>query len=431
MDQNLAISILKSEFLPTVGCTEPGAVALAAAYAAEILNGRIAKIEVTVTPNVYKNSVAVGIPGTGETGLYIAAALGALKRNPENSLAVLADVSSEELAQARELVAAGKVIVNVDKSKECLWIQAKIDCESGWSEVIIRDMHTNVVSIKRNGQEIWLDEQTGSANQPDSKSALLREDVTIVDIVETVGNLPMENIDFLLECVQINVHAAEVGIANKLGMGIGAMYEELLAEGTLANDMSNYAKKITAAAADARMSGELIRVVSCSGSGNHGITCMLPVFAAAKILHSPRESLGRAIALSGLVTVYVKARIGNLSALCGCAVGAATGATAAVTWLMGGDIARIKDAMNNVIANLTGMLCDGGKVGCALKLSTAAGVAIDSAFMALRGIAVPVTNGIIGNSVEQTIENLGKISNPGMVETDRVILEVILGKEAR
>ncbi|EGO65414.1 serine dehydratase subunit alpha family protein [Acetonema longum] len=425
MNHQLLIALLKSEVLPTTGCTEPGAVALATAYAAAALENSPEQIHVTVNPNIYKNGVAVGIPGTGKTGLHIAAALGALKKHPERQLSVLEGVTAEELAQAEEMLRQKAVQVQVDESKAGLWIDLRMTAKNNASRVIIAGSHTNVVQVEYNGQCL-LDRRHAAAEDRVDNRLVLRGDVRIADIVAAIEAIPVDELAFLLDGVTMNLAAAEAGISGKLGMGIGAAYDEMVKNGLLAEDMVIAAKKLTAAAADTRMSGENIKIMSSAGSGNHGITVILPVYAVAGQIHAHQERLIRAIALSHVITVYIKIHTGNLSALCGCAVAAATGASAAIAWLLDGDIRAVEAAMKNMIANLTGMICDGGKVGCALKLSTAAAAAVESALLACRQVVVPSSNGIIADTVERTVENLGKVSNPGMLETDKVILDVML-----
>jgi len=428
MNSNLLISLLKAEVLPTMGCTEPGAVALAAAYASEALQGKFDRIDVVVNSNVYKNGVAVGIPGTGETGLEIAAALGAIKRQSEKQLSVLSEVTREELAQAKAMLVNGSIKVCVDETKSSLWIIVRIAAGSDWSQVIIRDQHTNVVSIEKNGEPIFSKQQKNTSRGIDHRFILRGHEVTVVELIKAVENMPYHELEFLLEGIEMNLLAAKMGIDKKLGMGIGAEFDRMVHVGIVSDDIINYAKTLTAAAADARMSGENVKVMSSAGSGNHGITAILPVYAVAKKIGTSEERLVRAVAMSHLITIYIKIHTGNLSALCGCAVAAATGASAGITWLMGGDASVVESAMKNVIANLTGMICDGGKVGCALKLSTAATVAVESSLLAQQQIVVPITNGIIAYSIEDTIRNLGKVSNPGMLQTDKVIMEVMLAK---
>lgn len=427
MDSRLLITLLKAEVIPAMGCTEPGAVALAAAQAGKVLNKPVDSIEIAVNANIYKNGMAVGIPGTGSTGLEIAAALGAIKQQPEQRLSVLAAVSPEELAGARQLLSEGRVRITVDDDKSNLWICALIKAGADWSRVIITDHHTNIISIEHNG-EVLFSKLTDSARETVDSRQILRGDITIANLIAAVEQIPSQELSFLLDGVEMNLAAARLGSTSQLGMGIGNVFAEMLAQGLVADDIINYAKRLTAAAADVRMSGETVPIMSSAGSGNHGITVILPVYAVAERMSCSRERLAQAIAISHLVTIYIKIHTGSLSALCGCAVAAATGASAAITWLLGEDIVKIEAAMKNVIANLTGMICDGGKVGCALKLSTAAAAAVESALLAQRQIIVPSTNGIIASTIEETIRNLGKISNPGMIETDKVILRVMLAK---
>lgn len=427
MDSRLLITLLKAEVIPAMGCTEPGAVALAAAQAGKVLNKPVDSIEIVVNANIYKNGMAVGIPGTGSTGLGIAAALGAIKQQPEQRLSVLAAVSPEELAGARQLLSEGRVRITVDDDKSNLWICALVKAGADWSRVIIADHHTNIISIEHNG-EVLFSKLTDSARETVDSRQILRGDITIASLIAAVEQLPSQELSFLLDGVEMNLAAARLGSTRQLGMGIGNVFAEMQAQGIVADDIINYAKRLTAAAADVRMSGETVPIMSSAGSGNHGITVILPVYAVAERMNCSRERLAQAIAISHLVTIYIKIHTGSLSALCGCAVAAATGASAAITWLLGEDIVKIEAAMKNVIANLTGMICDGGKVGCALKLSTAAAAAVESALLAQRQIIVPSTNGIIASTIEETIRNLGKISNPGMIETDKVILRVMLAK---
>lgn len=427
MDSRLLITLLKAEVIPAMGCTEPGAVALAAAQAGKVLNKPVDSIEIAVNANIYKNGMAVGIPGTGSTGLEIAAALGAIKQQPEQRLSVLAAVSQEELAGARQLLSEGRVRITVDDGKSNLWICALIKAGADWSRVIIADHHTNIISIEHNG-EVLFSKLTDSARETVDSRQILRGDITIANLIAAVEQIPSQELSFLLDGVEMNLAAARLGSTRQLGMGIGNVFAEMQAQGIVADDIINYAKRLTAAAADVRMSGETVPIMSSAGSGNHGITVILPVYAVAERMNCSKERLAQAIAISHLVTIYIKIHTGSLSALCGCAVAAATGASAAITWLLGEDIVKIEAAMKNVIANLTGMICDGGKVGCALKLSTAAAAAVESALLAQRQIIVPSTNGIIASTIEETIRNLGKISNPGMIETDKVILRVMLAK---
>jgi L-cysteine desulfidase len=282
---------------------------------------------------------------------------------------------------------------------------------------------TNVLSTPSNEQD------NGAQQEVDHRLVFQGDEVRISDIITTIEKMPWYEMEFLLDGVEMNYFAAEIGIAKNLGMGIGALFNRLVSEGVLSDDIITYAKVLTAAAADARMSDENIKIMSCAGSGNHGILVILPVYAVAKKLGIGKDKLARAIAISHAVTIYIKIHTCNLSALYGCALAAATGASAGITWLMNGNIRVMEDAMKNVIGNLTGMICDGSKVGCALKLSASAAAAVESSLLAQHHIVVPESNGMIGATLEQAIKYLGQVSNLGMLHSDQVIAEIIVGKE--
>lgn len=411
---------------PALGCTEPGAVALAAAYAGkELGEGPVTRIDITVDPNVYKNGVAVVVPGTGRVGLEIAAALGALIRDPSLELSVLRNITPELLMRAEKLLESGKVKVSL-KDRQGLYVEATVFSGDHYARALLEGGHTHLTHLSCNGQSLLQRENESAASagiQPDWEQA------TLAGLIDAVVSLSTEELSFFEDCIRMNTAAARYGMEKRLGMAIGATLQELIRDKLLTDDLINSAKIQTAAAADARMSGENIPVMSVAGSGNHGLTAILPVVAAAERLSIPHEKLHRALAVSAVTTLYIKRFTGNLSALCGCAVAAATGACAGIVWMMGGNHAQIAAAVKNMIANLTGMICDGGKVGCALKLSAAAGVAVETALLSMKNVLVPETNGIIFASVDATIRNLGRVSNPGMLETDKVIIEIMREKE--
>ena len=410
---------------PALGCTEPGAVALAAAYAGkELGDGPVTRIEITVDPNVYKNGVAVGVPGTGKVGLEIAAALGALIRDPSLELSVLRNITPDLLMLAEKLLESGKVAVSL-KDRQGLYVAVTVFSGDHYARALLEGGHTHLTHLSCNGESLL---QRGSEAGISSEPQPDWDHVTLAGLIDAAVSLPMDEWLFFEECIRMNTAAARSGMEKRLGMAIGATFQELIREGMLTDDLINAAKIHTAAAADARMSGENIPVMSVAGSGNHGLTAILPVVSAAERLNTPRERLYRALAVSALTTLYIKRFTGNLSALCGCAVAAATGACAGIVWMMGGSHAQIAAAVKNMIANLTGMICDGGKVGCALKLSAAAGVAVETALLSMKNVLVPETNGIIFASVDDTIRNLGRVSNPGMLETDKVIIEIMREK---
>ena len=425
--QDEVVALIRSGVMPALGCTEPGAVALAAAYAGkELGQEKVSRIEITVDPNVYKNGVAVGVPGTGKVGLSIAAALGALIREPALELSVLSRITPELLVEAGILLDEGRVGICLTDTQG-LYVAVTVFSEHSKAKAVIEGSHTHLASLTRNDEPMAQSHQSAINSQ--KPSLLHTSDATLAELIDVVEAAPTLDFMFFEESIRMNVAAAQTGLDRRLGMAIGATFQDLIAEKFLSDDLINHAKILTAAAADARMSGENIPVMSVAGSGNHGLTAVLPVLAVAERLQIPRDRLLKALAVSTLTTIYIKRYTGNLSALCGCAVAAATGACAAIVWMLGGSRDQIAASIKNMIANLTGMICDGGKVGCALKLSAAAGVAVETALLTLKNVLVPETNGIIFASADDTIRNLGRVSNPGMLETDKVIIKIMQEKD--
>lgn len=418
------LALITSGVMPALGCTEPGAVALAVAHARQALGEKpVERIVVSVDPNVYKNGLAVGIPGTGQVGLPIAAALGAMIADPGKQLTLLSSYTAAMLEQAQQLMEANCISIVLNDSQG-LHIEARVASGADEACAVIAGTHTHLVSLRLNEQELI----AGAAATGRSGQVFSEADSSIAELIQTIEAMPDEKLMFLAECISMNKQAAAAGLRGRLGMAVGAHLQDLVDEQILSDDLIGYAKILTAAGADARMSGENIPVMSVAGSGNHGLTAILPVVAVAERLHIPQERVVRALAISAITTLYIKNYTGGLSALCGCAVAAATGASAAIVWMLGGSMEQIHGAIKNMIANLTGMICDGGKVGCALKLATAAGVCVETAMLTLRNVVVPNSNGIIFSSADETIRNLGKVSNPGMLFTDKIILDIMLQK---
>ncbi|EIW21023.1 MULTISPECIES: L-serine ammonia-lyase, iron-sulfur-dependent, subunit alpha [Pelosinus] len=407
MNYNLLLNILKAEVLPTVGSLEAGTIALAAAHASETLGGRFDSISIIVNAKVNTEGAAAVIPGTKETSLEIAAVLGAIKRQPEKQLSILASITTEELDQGKEFLKQKDVTISIDDSRKGLWIEAYLRFGQEECHVIIKDTHTNVVSITKNGQFIF--KQDGSGETAKERAVFQGDEIRIADMISIVEKMPWYEMEFLLDGVEMNCFAAEIGIARKMGLGIGAFFHSLIAEGVLSDDIVNYAKMLTAAAADARMSGENIKIMSCAGSGSYGITAILPVYAVGKKICVSKERLARAIAISLGITIYIKVRTDHLPALFGRPVAAVSGASAAITWLMNGDSTMVANSMKNVFGNLAGMMGDDGKAEWGINLSIAAAVAVESSLMAQHHIAVPIHGGMTDDTIEQTIKNFGRV----------------------
>ena len=423
--------ILRMQVAPALGCTEPVAVALAAAAARAVLPGRPERVDLWVDPNIYKNGLAVIIPGTGGlSGLDLAGALGAFGGDASLGLEVLEPLDEESVQAARALVRDGGVALNLLQDQKGLFIRAEVFDGSHVAEAVVRDMHDNVVSVSLDGA-VLPRAQTSSTIAASSEMSRLEawiKALSLADLVRLLDDLDDEDREFLMEGVRTNMRLAEHGLKFGPGLGIGKALDRLVRQKLVCRDMILAARILTSAASDARMGGVKLPAMSSAGSGNHGLTAILPIWAIREFIVCEEKDVLEAMALSHLVTAYVKAHTGRLSAICGCSVAAGAGASAGIAYLLGGNLAHIAGAIKNIIEDLAGVICDGAKAGCSLKLATAAGTAVQAALFSLQGINVMDTDGIIGASPEETMQNIGMLSTEGMIETDRTILKIMLAK---
>lgn len=416
------IDLINREVVPALGCTEPIAVALTAARAAEVLGKTPDKISIKVSGNILKNAMAVGIPGTGMTGLPIAAALGAIGGKSGKLLKVLDDVSPEQIEMAKKFVDEERVSIDYKEDTDPLYIECEVISGNDSSLVIINHRHTNIIFISHNGEEILNKDIELEKEEKKDYPPL-----TVERIYQFAMEAPLEDIRFIMEGAKINEAVAQEGLHHAYGMQIGRKIQENIKKGILSPDISQIAMSLTTAAVDARMAGCTLPVMSNSGSGNQGLSVMLPVIAIAKKLNKSEEELIRALILSNLVAIHIKSFLGRLSALCGALV-AATGASAAITYLMGGTYEQVLFSIKNMAGGITGMICDGAKIGCALKISASVNAAIQSALLALDNITISHYDGIIERDIEKTIRNIGEIGSTGMMETDKLILKTMICK---
>jgi L-cysteine desulfidase len=426
--------ILRLEVAPALGCTEPAAVALGAAAAAALLPDRnIDSIELELDPNIYKNGLAVAIPGArGAAGIDLAAALGAFGGDPSRRLQALETVTPESLKQAETFVREGRVHIDVLRDRRSLFVKTRIRSGERTAESEISDLHDNIVSLSIDGR-VLSDHPLLAAKSREKSDVREAEawlaGLTLEKLVALLDGLDADDLAFLKEGIDCNMKLAEYGLAFGPGLGVGLTLERLVREGLLKKDMITAAKILASAAADARMSGVELPAMSSSGSGNHGLTAILPVRAVRDYIADVDETrLLRAVGLSHVITAYIKAHTGRLTAVCGCSIAAGAGATAGIAYLMGGNVRHIAGAIKNVVGDLAGVICDGAKAGCALKLATAAGNAVQSALFSLHGLDIKGTDGIVAHSPEDTMKNLGELSTQGMIEADRTILDIMIRK---
>lgn len=427
--------ILKIEVAPALGCTEPGAVALCASAARSLLKDeQIDSIHLTVDTGIYKNGLGVAIPGTsGEYGIELAAALGAIGGNPELKLEALRNIDDEIIKQAKKMLNQDKVKVNVDGKQKSIYVHAVILSGNDKAEAFIEDLHDNLTILRFNGDKIENHPLINEIEKKQDELSKLEDwlkERKLEELISLLDQTDDDDLTFLEQGLDYNLKLAKHGLTYGSGLGVGKTLERLAREGLLKRDMMLEARIIASAAADARMSGAMLPAMSSAGSGNHGLTAILPIWAVKDYLKDvDRIVILKAIALSHIITSYIKAFTGRLSAVCGCSVAAGAGAAAGITYLMGGNISHIAGAIKNLIEDLAGIICDGAKNACALKLSTAAGTAVQAALFSLHGIDVKERDGIVDLSPEQTMKNVGMISTDGMIETDRTILQIMINKK--
>lgn len=416
------LDILKKEVVPATGCTEPVAVAYSAAVAKQKASGNVLKLDIIVDPGLYKNGIRVGIPGIKERGLEVAGALGLVAGCPEKGLRVIEEISPEQLEMALELVNQGKVQVQVKNECMGLYIESLLLTEGGQTRVITKDRHLNIIAVDEGHQEFSCEWQEG---KPKTDANAIQS-YSLEDFLRFTETIPLEEISFLEQGVALNLALAREGLV--LPGGIGGRLEQLVAEGMMSDDLIYKAKLLCSSASEARMAGSTLAAMSSAGSGNHGITIFLTVFAVAEKTGASREKLLRALVLSNLITFYIKSYTGTLSAMCGCGVAAGIGASAGVTYLMGGTSKDILGTMINMVGTIAGLICDGGKEGCAYKLALSAGWAVQSALLALKGAIINATDGILDSDFRKIFANMGYVCNPGMIDTNNAIIQVMSNK---
>lgn len=417
------IELVQREVVPAIGCTEPIAVALCVAKAVETLGVKPAKLNILLSANILKNAMGVGIPGTDMVGLPIAVALGALIGRSVYQLEVLKDCTPEAVAQGKQFIAEKRICISLkEEIAEKLYIEVQCEADGNTAKAVIAGGHTTFIYIARNEEVLLDDQQTVNEEEEDSQPELnLRK---VYDFALTA---PLDEIRFILDTARLNKAAAEQAFKGNYGHSLGKMLRGTNEHKIMGDCVFTHILSYTSAACDARMAGAMIPVMSNSGSGNQGISATLPVVVFAEENGKTEEELIRALMMSHLTVIYIKQSLGRLSALCGCVV-AATGSSCGITWLMGGNYDQVTFAVQNMIANLTGMICDGAKPSCALKVTTGVSTAVLSAMMAMENRCVTSVEGIIDESVDQSIRNLTKIGSQAMNETDKMVLDIMTKK---
>lgn len=428
MDKNQMIELLKKDVVPALGCTEPVCVALCTANAGLVVEGKIESIDVKVNAGIYKNGMSAGIPNCEEVGLPWAAAIGAILKNPEKGLELLTDLTPALLQQAARLLAEDKVNVSVKEDERSLYVKCVIKTEREESTCLIRDAHTNVILLKKNEEIIFEREKSSSKSADDSLIDNLKE-MKISEIRELVSEASAEELEFLLDGVKMNEELAAYSEEHSAGVGIADVFRNSQNTGLLGNSLMQRILLKVSSAAESRLDGCPLPTMSSSGAGTKGLAVILPVSETAKEIGATKELTVKAIAFAHLVNRYINAYIGKLSPMCSCVMASSTAAAAGITYLLGGTDEQIGHAIRNMSGTVTGMICDGGKVGCAMKVSMGSMAALVSAITAVNGAALRVSDGICAKTPEECIKNMARIGINGMAQTDMEILDIMLEKK--
>ena len=422
------IALIKREVVPAVGCTEPMAVALCVARATEELGYIPEKIKVLLSANILKNAMGVGIPGTGMIGLPIAIALGAIIGKSEYKLEVLKDITPESLEQGKQYINEGRIDIQL-KENCCdkLYVEAIVEGDGHKAGAIIQGSHTGFVQVSSDDRIMLIDPMMPDGFVGDDGDDIA---LNLRLVYDFAMQAPVDEIRFILETRDYNMKAAQESLKGNFGHCLGKTMDRPLSHGIFGNTIFSRILSKTALATDARMGGALIPVMSNSGSGNQGICATNPVAVYAMENENTEEELIRALTLSHLTAIYIKQSLGKLSALCGCVV-ASIGSSCGITYLMGGDFERICHAVKNMVANLTGMICDGAKPSCALKIASGVSTALLSAVLAMEGRHVTSAEGIVDDDVDRCIHNLTVIGADAMCATDQMVLDIMTGKQQK
>lgn len=422
MLKDLILTTLNQEVNRTTGCTDPGAVALATARAVKLLGALPQRIDILVSPNIYKNGVSVGIPRTDRKGLYQAAALG-MYLSEHTALGLdLFEHADQDLVRKSRLIMEQEIIkIRYEQDvPDPLYVRAeafKAD-EQAWT--VIQNDYTHVVQEGKNREVLY----SASVTETDRAVEQLKE-YAIPGIVETILDMDSADFTFLLDAAWENKAAAFTGLESSQTTLGPALYALVQAEKFPASG-AQLGKFYTAAAAEARMIGLNVPIMAIAGSGNLGITNFLGLLAAAEALKVEEAKLARGLAVTSIITILIKAYIKRMTAFCGCAVAGAAGVAAGTVYLLDGDYEDMLHAIHSVLGALAGVVCDGAKASCAYKVSTASAAALEYAYLAReKKVFIPASEGIVSSKIEDTFKGLARLNNPGMIETDRCLLKII------
>ncbi len=428
MDKGKIIKIMNEEMVVALGCTDPVAIAYAAAAARKFASrGEVTEIAVKLSKSIIKSAAAVKIPGTDVSGVRMAAVLGALYGNSDRKLEVLEGADDTKVAGAEKFLREKKCTFSEIDNDILLYVEVEVTTEKDKARTILIDDYSNWVYTELNGEVIF----DKSVKKTPEEVEQIKAALSLGEIWEFVNKADIKkDFEIVKKSILLNESIAHEGLKNKYGLQVGRTMNRKSVCKDQRADILNYVVALTAAGADARMAGSPMAVISNSGSGNQGITATVPVAATADLLGLDEEIKIRAVALSNLVTIHGKEYFGRISALCGANI-AAMGASSGIVYLLGGGLNDIKSAIQNMAGNVTGMFCDGAKAGCALKVSTSTQAAVQAAYLAVDGIEIQKSDGIIEQDVEDTLKNIGKMSSGCSYMINNMIVDIMVNKEKK
>ncbi|KXB68108.1 serine dehydratase subunit alpha family protein [Peptoniphilus sp. DNF00840] len=420
-------NLIKMDMVPALGVTEPGAIAFACSKARSYTKGEIKSVLVSMNSGMYKNAFTCGIPNSEEVGNIFSAALGVVAGNPEKGLESLSDVTPEDNEVAKKLVDEGKIGVKLSGITSRIFIEATVETDTDKCIVTIEDKHTNIVKIELNGEVIFEAERNHHTEEEGDNETPLILKYTLKEILEYVNNVPYEEIEFINEAFKVNYELFEEGL-NSPKTTFARQLKKMNNDEIFSDNELKTAQLLCNGAIEARVIGLDKPAMSITGSGAHGIIATMPLYASYKIRNLPKEKLIRATALSYLICMYIKEYSGRLSAFCGCAIAAGTGMACGLAYLRDGNLETMEYVINNMASSITGMICDGGNQGCTMKGIAAVSAAFDSCELALNGVHINKVHGINGDTPEETMKNMGTIASPGMIGTEKTIVDIFQEK---
>lgn len=423
-------ALIKKDMVPALGVTEPGAIAFCVAKAKSYAKGKLVHLNVAMNSGMYKNAFTCGIPNSAEMGNVFAAALGYAAGDPEKGLESLADVTPADNVTAQRLIDEGKISVALSGITSRIFIEATLQTTENQVILTIRDKHTNITKVVVDGRIVLetADEHAADTTEADAASEVHSvHGYTLAEITDYVNTVPLEEIEFVKDAYTVNLALFEEGLSNPRT----TFARQLLAMNggkVISGDEQMTASLLCNAAIEARVIGLDKPAMSITGSGAHGIIATMPLYGVVKVNGLSDEMLYRATMLSYLVCTYIKEYSGRLSAFCGCAIAAGTGMACGLVYLKGGSVTEMEYTINNMASSITGMICDGGNQGCAMKGIVACDAAFKSVQLAMKGVHIDKVHGINGKTPEDTMRNMGLIASPGMIGTEKTIVEIFEDK---